>query len=219
MQPGRGHRQATMSSNPALPELTNAGLALVSETNAATEVGPLVFSGAYASVQENASDSFNRFIVGTVWTDLNADGRYQAGEGLSGVSVQPDHGPWYAVTGGAGGYAIPITSAGSCILTFSGGTFPGIHTRAVTVGDISVLVDAETNSLPPGPAVPLTASLTYSPAGGLTLAWSGGNPPYQVQKLDRATGGWVNVGTPTRELSMALSLEGPSGIFRVAGSP
>ncbi|MDB6134414.1 MAG: hypothetical protein JWM59_2657 [Verrucomicrobiales bacterium] len=219
MQPGRGHRQATMSSHPALPEFTNVGLALVPGINTGTGVGPLVFSGAYASVRENASDGFNRFIVGTVWTDLNADGRYQSGEGLSGVIVQPDHGPWYAVTGGAGGYAIPITSAGSYMLTFSGSTFPGIHTRAVTVGNISVLVDAETNSLPPRPAVPLAASLTPSPAGGLTLAWSGGNPPWQVQKMDKTTGGWINVGSPTQELSMALRLEGSSGIFRVAGSP
>ncbi|RYD33000.1 MAG: carboxypeptidase regulatory-like domain-containing protein [Verrucomicrobiaceae bacterium] len=219
MQPGRGHRQATMSSNPELPELTNVGLALMPETNAGTGVGPLVFSGAYASVEEDPTDSFNRFIVGTVWTDLNADGRYQTGEGLGGVRVQPDHGPWYAVTGGAGGYAIPITSAGSYTLTFSGGTFPGTHTRVVTVGDISLLVDAETNSLPPGVSVPLTASLTSSSAGGLTLTWSGGNPPYQVQKLDKTTGGWVNAGSPTRELSMALSFEGSSGFFRVAGSP
>ena len=83
-------------------------------------VGPLVFSGAYMYAA-NAPDQFSRFLVGTVWEDLNSNGRYDGGEGYPGVTVMPDLGVYYAVTSPGGGYAIPITAAGTYQVTFSGG--------------------------------------------------------------------------------------------------
>ena len=83
-----------------------------------TSVGPLVFSGAYVT---GRGSEHNRFIVGTVWDDLDFDDEYDEGEGLAGVLVMPDSGTYYAVTGEAGGYAIPITAAGSYMVAFSGG--------------------------------------------------------------------------------------------------
>ena len=140
MQDPPGHRQAIMGVWPyAGPGLTNVGLALVAENDSGTQIGPLVFSGAYC--QAGGSD-YNRFIVGTVWDDLNMDGEYDEGEGLAGVTVVPDHGTYYALTGVAGGYSIPITSAGTYAVKFSGGDLSAAQiVSTVEIGDDSVLLD------------------------------------------------------------------------------
>jgi hypothetical protein len=134
MQPGRGHRLAIMG------DYDNVGLAMVPDSSGATAVGPLVFSGAYMYADTGASDHFDRFLVGTVWQDLDANGRYDAGEGFPGVTVAPNLGGYYAVTSAGGGYAIPITSAGTYQVTFSGGGV-GPEQLQVSVGGRSELLD------------------------------------------------------------------------------
>jgi hypothetical protein len=156
MQPGRGHRLAIMG------DYDNVGLALVPDNDAGTDVGPLVFSGAYLYAG-NAPDHFSRFLVGTVWQDVDADGRYDAGEGFEGVTVMPDLGPWFAVTSPGGGYAIPITSPGAYQVTFSGGGIGASQQLPVSVGSDSELLDLE---LP----VPEPARLLLLATGAVTLA-------------------------------------------------
>ena len=145
MQPGRGHRQAIMSAD---GDYTNVGLAAVPELNSSTEVGPLVVTGNYCMAQANGVDHFNRFVVGTVWKDLDGDGSYDPGEGYAGVTVMPDHGQFFAVTAAGGGYAIPISAAGSYELTFSGGALVGSTTLGASVGADSVLLDYVVGSTP-----------------------------------------------------------------------
>jgi hypothetical protein len=131
MQDPPGHRLAIMG------DYDNVGLALVPD--AGPTVGPLVFSGAYLYA-DVAPDHYNRFLVGTVWRDDDEDGRYDAGEGLAGVTVTPDQGVYYAVTSAGGGYAIPITSAGSYQVEFSGGSLP-TQQHPVSFGSDSELLD------------------------------------------------------------------------------
>lgn len=138
MQPGRGHRQAIMSID---GDYTNAGLAVVPDASPATSVGPLVVSLNYATAAANGIDHFNRFVVGTVWQDLDGNDRYDPGEGLGGVTVTPDRGQFFAVTAAGGGYAIPITDAGDYAVAFAGGGIGASVTRGVTVGSTSVLLD------------------------------------------------------------------------------
>jgi hypothetical protein len=133
MQSGRGHRKAIMSLDGAY---TNVGLALVHETNPGTRVGPYVSTGNYCAAQEPAG--YNRFIVGTVWQDLDGDQFYDPGEGIGGVTVTPNSGTYYAVTANSGGYAIPITAAGIYQVTFSGALS---GERSVVVGSVSALLD------------------------------------------------------------------------------
>ena len=142
MQSPPGHRQAIMGVwSYSGAGLTNVGLALVPVLDQGLRVGPLVFSGAYC--QAGAGD-YNRFIVGTVWDDLDLDDEYDEGEGLANVLVAPDHGSYYAITGDAGGYAIPITSSGSYTVTFSGGELNAAQiVREVAVGSGSVLLDVK----------------------------------------------------------------------------
>ena len=52
------------------------------------------------------------FLLGVVYLDMDEDGFYDVGEGMSGVTVMPSEGDYYAVTSSSGGYAIPITASG-----------------------------------------------------------------------------------------------------------
>jgi hypothetical protein len=159
MQPGRGHRAAIMG------DYTNVGFALVPEGSPATQVGPLVFSGAYLYAQAGASNESNRFLVGTVWQDQNQNQRYDAGEGFGGVTVLPDAGSWYAVTSPGGGYAIPIAAAGTYHVSFSGGGVAA-QQRTVTVGSVSELLDLEV-------PVPEPAALLLLATGAAVLRLTG----------------------------------------------
>ena len=135
-----GHRYAIMSLS---GNYTNAGIAVVPEAAPQTAVGPQVISGNLCEANTGFPDHYNRFIVGTVWEDTNSNDQYDPGEGLADVTVMPDKGAFFAVTGISGGYAIPITAADDYRLTFSGGDLTGVFTRTVTVGTTSVLEDLE----------------------------------------------------------------------------
>jgi hypothetical protein len=140
MQPGRGHRVAIMSIDADYP---NVGLAVVPESNGSTQVGPLVVTGNYAYAATTYTDHYNRFVVGTVWEDANENGRYDAGEGVGGVEVAPSVGPYFAVTGAAGGYAIPMpenVENGLLSVSFTGATVAP-RTEMIDLGSDSALVD------------------------------------------------------------------------------
>ncbi|MBU1168661.1 MAG: hypothetical protein KKD44_03765 [Proteobacteria bacterium] len=137
MQPERGHRLAIMSMD---GDYSNVGIAMVSETDSTTEVGPLVTTGNYAKANESSPNHYNRFLVGTVWEDLNDNGMYDTGEGMENITIRPDQGSYYAVTANSGGYAIPV-SAGDYLITFSGTGLTGDISRMVSVGTTSVLCD------------------------------------------------------------------------------
>jgi len=159
MQTGRGHRLAIMSID---GDYTNVGLAAVPETNSATRVGPLVVTGNYANAATSYADHYNRFLVGTVWEDLDGNDRYDPGEGVAGVDVVPSTGPYFSVTGAAGGYAIPLpaaVAAGPVAVSFSGGGVPS-HTTVLDVGGTSELVDyAVTDGLVPEPNAAATGTI------------------------------------------------------------
>ena len=152
MQTGRGHRKAIMSID---GDFTNVGLASVVETSVLTSVGERVVTQNFAEAWANGVDHFNRFIVGTVWEDINSNGRYDAGEGYPGVMVEPDKGTYYAVTSAGGGYAIPIETADTYQVTFSGGGIGQADSRDIAVGAESVLLDYEVGTQPPPGTVDL----------------------------------------------------------------
>jgi hypothetical protein len=138
MQPGRGHRQAIMSLD---GDYANVGLAVVAETDTTTGVGPLVTTGNYCSADTTQANHFNRFLVGTVWRDLNANDQYDPGEGMGGITVQPDRGTYHAITADSGGYAIPVLEPGTYTVTFSGSGIDSETLRTVVVGSRSFLLD------------------------------------------------------------------------------
>ncbi len=137
MQNPRGHRLAIMAVD---GDYTNVGLAAVPEKDATTQVGPVVVTGNYCKADAGSTDHFNIFLVGTVWQDTNGNGRYDPGEGIGGISVTPDQGTYFAITGPAGGYGFPI-DAGSYTVTFRGSALVDDVVRQVSVGAGSVLLD------------------------------------------------------------------------------
>lgn len=209
MQAGRGHRAAIMSQQTAF--LSNVGFAAVPEVNRVTNVGPLVFSGAYCSAGNLTRDHYNRFLVGTVWTDSNANTRYDPGEGLNNVLVQPDRGTFHAVTGVGGGWAIPINSADTYNLTLSGNTLGGGLARSATVGTESVLLDIKV--IPGLPA--MSISFRVEGNGNILLNWSGGRAPYQVQQTTNLGEAWTDLGGTTSSTTASIKRDGPINFYRV----
>ncbi len=155
MQPGRGHRQAIMSID---GDYSSVGLAVVAEADPATDVGPLVTTGNYCRADTSQPNQFNRFLVGTVWRDLNENDQYDPGEGMGGITVRPDRGVYHAVTADSGGYAMPILDAGTYTVSFIGSGIGGGATRTVAVGSQSLLLDLVTINGVPGDAEAITGS-------------------------------------------------------------
>jgi hypothetical protein len=134
MQTDRGHRMGVMAVD---GDLTNAGFAVLYEGVAETLVGPFVVTGNYCHAA-TAANHYNRFLVGTVWRDNDSDQMYDPGEGVGGVTVEPEDADFYAVTGRSGGYAIPITRPGRYRVVFRGSVNA---MREVAIKDQSVLLD------------------------------------------------------------------------------
>lgn len=191
MQTGRGHRAAIMGN----PHRSNFGLAIVEDNDPQTQAGPLVTSIAYAAAQTFFADHFNKFIVGTVWEDTNTNGLYDAGEGLSGVTVTPDIGTYFAVTGVAGGFTIPVSADDDYVVTFSGGDLAEPEVRLVTVaGESALVIWNEEDSYVAAPLGPPTRpdfSITKT-EGGIEFEWT--SLPEHVYTLQKGSDllGWDN---------------------------
>lgn len=191
MQPGRGHRAAIMA-NPIRP---NVGLAIVEDNDPGTSAGPLVTSIAYAAAQTFFENHFNKFIVGTVWEGGNANGLHDSGEGLAGVTVMPDSGTYFAVTGDAGGFSIPVTVDDDYVITFSGGSLAEPEDRFVTVNGQSALViwnEADSYvAAPLGPAICPEFKITKIDYG-IVVEWT--SLPEHTYTLQKGSDlrGWDN---------------------------
>jgi hypothetical protein len=159
MQSMRSHREGIMGTQWAW---TSSGIAFVAADPGNNNLKPNVFSAFYALASPLAENHYNTFLIGTVWTDANANQLYDPGEGIANVRVEPDRGDYYAITGNAGGYAIPVAQSSEVAITFSGVELgESIIHRHVTVGSSSVLVEwnptplpTDTDPVDPGPVDP-----------------------------------------------------------------
>lgn len=90
------------------------------------------------------------FLVGVVYRDQDQDGFYSPGEGISGITVMPDQGSYYAVTSTSGGYAIPTGGLkGTLHVTFTGDLLDRPVNQTVALSGGNVKLDLETSSIPP----------------------------------------------------------------------
>ncbi len=186
MQTGRGHRKALMDTSFSSFSLTNVGIAMVAENNNSTSVGPLITSIGYARAR-NLTNQYNIFITGTIWTDANGNDLYDPGEGQAGVNISADKGDFFAVTGNAGGFAIPATENGTYTLTISGGAIPTPEQRTVEVAGESVLMiwNSSDDWLPDLVTGPIP-KLCYKRASS-TRQYTWQNPTNTPVKLQRST--------------------------------
>ena len=217
MQTDRGHRQAIMALD---GNYTNAGVAVVGEIDTSTTVGPLVTTGNYCEADTRWSNHFNRFLVGTVWQDLNTNNRYDSGEGIGSVTVWPGGGSYYAVTSDSGGYAIPILDAKTFTVTFSGNALSRNFTETVVVGSESVLLDLIYTGRTTAPyAVTGSSTLetTSSAVLGGTVTTNGTKTQYYFQYgLTSAYGSESNRYTTMVDGSVSILVTGlsPDTLYR-----
>lgn len=124
---GLGHRNAIMNFNGTVYREIGIGI---------TQHG-----GGFAITEDFGHAGIN-FILGVVYKDNNNNGFYDMGEGLSGVTVTPSKGSYYAVTSSSGGYAIPVQGVtGSVTVEASGGGLGAIVTKNITLSGENVKVD------------------------------------------------------------------------------
>ncbi|MCB9933517.1 MAG: hypothetical protein H6841_08860 [Planctomycetes bacterium] len=98
-------------------------------------------SGAYWAVHTGRRDVDPVWLMGVVYDDANGNGRYDQGEGLSGVTVSATGSTTNSVQTGTAGMYMMQVSAGTTNLSCSGGAFSGTATRSITVGTANLAVD------------------------------------------------------------------------------
>lgn len=127
------HRNNLLDQN-----VREVGISWLSDSNILTGTGPYVLTQNFG----NRSGYGNPYLVGSIYNDLDGNGRYEAGEGLSGVTVTvTGNGNTYSTsTLTAGGYQIQVP-AGTYKVTVSGGGYYGKSELEVTVGSDNREVD------------------------------------------------------------------------------
>jgi len=124
-----GHRLTMM--NPAFEEV---GLSIITELDPATDIGPLIVTENFG-VRGNFSTPM---LLGVVYDDQNGDDAFNAGEGLSDVSITvTGPGGFYSTTSmDAGGYQLRV-APGVWTITASGGGLA----QPIVYSDVSIGVE------------------------------------------------------------------------------
>lgn len=134
-----GHRKQLLGMGSPYQGQTQVGIGVVQGG-----AGPLT---NYHTVDTAASVDGRACLCGVVFEDVNANGRYDVGEGLGGVQVDVA-GVGTVTTFASGGYTIPLGSGGYTVTAHGGGLRQPI-TRSVTIGAANVRLNfAEVPSNP-----------------------------------------------------------------------
>jgi len=110
--------------------------------------------------QDFGTSATGPFILGVVFADANTNTFYDSGEGVSGITITPDSGSFFAVSATAGGYAIPVGTSGTITLTASGGSLSSPITKQVTLTGKNIKVDFIVNAGPSGTPPTITSPLS-----------------------------------------------------------
>jgi hypothetical protein len=185
--PNRGHRLALLN-----PDFQEAGVAVASGLKPPGGQYPgsnLVLAGqdfgtdysTPAKGEANRADpSAGAFVTGVVYRDVNGNGHYDIGEGLSGnvtVAYSAVFADGVSVTGqtgvsDAGAYAVKL-APGHWTLTVSGGDLLVPQTVTVDVGTSNVKADFVASNAPVAPATPtVTGPTSATTATPPTFTWT-----------------------------------------------
>jgi len=122
--PDLGHRRHLLAIDAVFKDQRQVGIGIVQNGS-----GP--FSNYFTI--DTASSADNRpFLTGIVYNDVNANGRYDAGEGLGGATVNVI-GIGTVTTFATGGYSIRV-NPGTYTVQVSGGGLPATVTTSATIG-------------------------------------------------------------------------------------
>lgn len=134
--PDRGHRKNLFGLHADTAKLREVGVGIFSSDKKNGEDLTILMTEDFGVIGVHAKP----LLVGVVYADKNANGFYDPGEGLGGVTVKLDDGSAFALTNAAGGWAIPV-SPGRVKLTVSGGDFQGTATASVKVTSENIELD------------------------------------------------------------------------------
>jgi len=153
IQSPAGHRENLLD-----PGLREVGIGLVNAPSG-SPMGPLLITQDFG----NRTDIGNPFLLGNVYDDLNSDGFYEPGEGLSGVNltITGNGGTFQTTTTAAGGYQLQIP-AGTYQITASGGGLVSPLVKNVIIASDNIQVDFIK------PAVVAPAAPNFMGIGGTT---------------------------------------------------
>lgn len=180
--PGRGHRVNLLNPDSIVFREIGIGYHLGANLETVTSTGNPPFQTKDFITQDFGtalSGTTGPFVLGVVYNDANHNNFYDQGEGLVGVTVTPDSGSFFAVTGTAGGFAFPVGTSGTLIVTASGGGLASPITMQVTLTGVNVKVDFNgMAAAPSGPKItsPLTASGMQNVSFTYTATASGTQP-------------------------------------------
>ncbi len=167
--PDLGHRRHLLAMDAYSRDHTQVGVGIVLNGS-----GPYRH---YYTIDSGTTPDTRRFLTGVVMNDANGNGRYDAGEGLGGVTITVS-GVGSFTTFDTGGFGIPV-NAGTYTVTASGGALGGAVAQTVAVGASNVRLNF-TPSTPPAP--PATnyesavrrlyqAALGRTPSGAEVALW------------------------------------------------
>ena len=125
MQDPAGHRENMIS-----PAFREVGIAIVSETNPSTQVGPEVETEDFGARFTNDS-----FVLGVAYHDTNGDDFYEPGEETAGLTVTI--GGTSVANWASGGYTLETAARGAQTVTFSGAGLAGSVSVAITLASQS----------------------------------------------------------------------------------
>jgi hypothetical protein len=218
---GRGHRVNLMN-----PSYRDFGVGLAADDSASTRVGPLVTTQNFGS----RFDYGNPYLLGVVYRDANTNGRYDAGEGVRGASIQVTgpSGTFTTTTMSAGGYQLKVPG-GTYVVTASGGGLTSPHVRSgVLVASTNTKVDFTGTSAPPAVGVPGMPTQVVAAAGdrSATVTWQapvsnggGAITNYVIQFSGNGGGTWTTVNRAASPATAATAtglVNGTNYVFRVA---
>jgi autotransporter-associated beta strand protein len=225
----RGHRFNIMDINfsTRLPMgMREIGIGAVPNTRAAVNSSltqPLIVTQNFG----RRTDQGNPFLLGVAYADRNGDGRYNAGEGLGGITivVSGSLGTFTTTTMTAGGYQLQVP-AGAYQITVSGANYSGPSSATVQIGADNVKRDF---IAPPSniavPTAPTGVLATASNAQvGLTWTAPSSNggaaiTEYVIQYSSNSGSSWTEFPRAASTLTSAAVTgltNGTNYIFRVA---
>jgi uncharacterized protein YkwD len=145
-QPGFPHRNQLLGYGTYNQPLRDVGIGIVQNGT-----GPL---HNYYTLDFGYTTDTRPSLTGVVYKDLNHNGKYDAGEGVSGATVRA--GAYTTTTWATGGFSLRVTP-GAYTVSASGGGLPGITYRLTTVSTDNMDLDFSV------PFTPTTPTPTPTP--------------------------------------------------------
>jgi uncharacterized protein YkwD len=144
--PDLGHRRHLLAIDAAFATHRQVGVGILQNGT-----GPYVH---YYTIDTASTADSRPFLTGVVYTDSNGNGRYDAGEGLGGVTITVA-GIGSIQTWATGGYSFQL-SPGAYTVTVSGGALGAGITRTVGIGSSNVRLNFTPTGGDPGTPEPGT---------------------------------------------------------------